>query len=471
MFYSTHSHLKGVNIGSWMVLEPWITPSLFYQFLGKTIDETAMDMYSFCSILGPKKANKILKTHWNDWFNETDVKKLKKLQVNSVRIPVGDWMFIPYGPFEVSEGNIKCTDGSREILNKMIHILKDYNIKVLLDLHTAKDSQNGFDNSGQSKRIVKLDDFHFQHWETRVANWVGKFNQTTKSYDTIHEENIFHTKLVLENMIIQYFDLPNIWGIEVLNEPWEYTPESILKQLYTDIYEFIIEYNFPTKDKALILHDSFRPDLWTDFKFKNESDLQVYIDLHLYFAWNDWMNLDDFLHNLESWVPPKSHYPYIIGEWSLALDNCQMWLNGFMDNMPNYPKFICSFEDCPKKDANLNFIQSVNMGTSGTGDSRPQPNGFCPVTNLYNRELDLYNVLSKRFHHTTRGNFFWNFKTESKNIHWNYLEFHKTFSSKYDYQTPYILLSYYFIFLLEISLFFFAIFIIYKIRRRFSNVY
>jgi hypothetical protein len=26
----------GTNIGGWMVLEPWITPSLFYRFLGKT---------------------------------------------------------------------------------------------------------------------------------------------------------------------------------------------------------------------------------------------------------------------------------------------------------------------------------------------------------------------------------------------------------------------------------------------------
>lgn len=28
-------HLRGVNLGSWMVLEPWITPSMFFQFLGK----------------------------------------------------------------------------------------------------------------------------------------------------------------------------------------------------------------------------------------------------------------------------------------------------------------------------------------------------------------------------------------------------------------------------------------------------
>ncbi|CAM9271196.1 unnamed protein product, partial [Sphacelaria rigidula] len=28
-------HIRGVNLGSWMVLEPWITPSMFYQFIGK----------------------------------------------------------------------------------------------------------------------------------------------------------------------------------------------------------------------------------------------------------------------------------------------------------------------------------------------------------------------------------------------------------------------------------------------------
>jgi len=28
--------MVGANIGGWMVLEPWITPSFFYRFLGKT---------------------------------------------------------------------------------------------------------------------------------------------------------------------------------------------------------------------------------------------------------------------------------------------------------------------------------------------------------------------------------------------------------------------------------------------------
>ena len=40
--------MRGTNIGGWMVLEPWITPSLFYWFLGKTHSEgVGLDTYTF----------------------------------------------------------------------------------------------------------------------------------------------------------------------------------------------------------------------------------------------------------------------------------------------------------------------------------------------------------------------------------------------------------------------------------------
>ena len=31
--------MVGTNIGGWQVIEPWITPTLFYRFLGKTHSE------------------------------------------------------------------------------------------------------------------------------------------------------------------------------------------------------------------------------------------------------------------------------------------------------------------------------------------------------------------------------------------------------------------------------------------------
>ena len=69
--------IVGVNLGGWMVLEPWITPSLFYQFLGKHYDPSApnigMDSWTLCESLGPIEGNKWMRTHWDLWLNETHI--------------------------------------------------------------------------------------------------------------------------------------------------------------------------------------------------------------------------------------------------------------------------------------------------------------------------------------------------------------------------------------------------------------
>ena len=53
-----NNQIRGVNLGGWMVLEPWITPSMFYQFLGGDETSTAGDIYTFCKVLGPEEGNK-----------------------------------------------------------------------------------------------------------------------------------------------------------------------------------------------------------------------------------------------------------------------------------------------------------------------------------------------------------------------------------------------------------------------------
>ena len=57
-------YVTGANIGGWMVLEPWITPSLFYRFNGKGKGETAFDSYTFCETLGPVEGNILMVNHW-----------------------------------------------------------------------------------------------------------------------------------------------------------------------------------------------------------------------------------------------------------------------------------------------------------------------------------------------------------------------------------------------------------------------
>jgi glucan 1,3-beta-glucosidase len=280
--------IKGVNIGGWLVLEPWITPSLFYPFLGKHTNNNnnnkiGMDMYTFCEVLGPLQANKILRNHWSTWVTEEHIQIFSKNNINLLRVPIGDWMYIPYGPFSTTEQNTnkntnkitKCTDGAIEALDNLFILGKKYNMRILLDLHGVKGSQNGFDNSGQTLEIEIQNNnnnnntIHFKHWEIRKANWIGPFDIDSKSYPIIDEENIRHSKTVLLHIIKKYYNYPMLYGLCVLNEPWEFTPEIFLKGFYQDIFNMFTEYM--SSDKVFVIHDSFRSNIWENFELEENT--------------------------------------------------------------------------------------------------------------------------------------------------------------------------------------------------------
>ena len=43
-----------------------------------------------------------------------------------------------------------CWDGALEKVDQLLDWANEYGLSVLIDVHTMKDSQNGFDNSGQA---------------------------------------------------------------------------------------------------------------------------------------------------------------------------------------------------------------------------------------------------------------------------------------------------------------------------------
>jgi glutaredoxin len=61
---------------------------------------------------------------------------LSENKINVLRVPIGDWMYIPYGPFSLTEENqdIKCTDGAIEALDNLFVLGEKYNMKILIDL-------------------------------------------------------------------------------------------------------------------------------------------------------------------------------------------------------------------------------------------------------------------------------------------------------------------------------------------------
>lgn len=287
--------IRGVNLGGWLVLEKWITPSLFEGLAAK--DET-----SFCVELG-EQAEKRLKAHWDSFITREDFAWLAQVGINAVRIPVGHWLFGADYPYHRSYGktSFPFVTGGLNVLDQAMAWAKQFNLHVLIDLHAAPGCQNGFDNGG----IKDACEWH-----------------TDKDY-------IEHSLNVLELLAERYAHHPALRGIEVLNEPRWDIPTDLLKEYTVQAYHRIRKH-CPADAVAVVFHDGFRDfheyqGFLTEPEYSNvifdihryqcfvEEDLNTDIYGHIQKATQAWKHEADAMIN-------ELALPVYCGEWSLGLD-------------------------------------------------------------------------------------------------------------------------------------------------------
>lgn len=452
--------IRGVNLGSWMVLEPWITPGMFYQFLDGEDTNTGLDMWSFCDVLGPTEGNRQLREHWESWVTEDIVRHLAEdLGILSLRLPVGDWMYVPYGPY------IGCTDGANDYVDRLLSWCEKYGLKVLFDVHAMIGSQNGFDNSGKAMDMrwtSKINTYPanlvtFEHWNIRTASWLGDFNRDTFEVDEINYGHIAHSLDVLSEIVHRYRYHDAVYGLEPVNEPWEWSPIEVLKRFYWEGY-LIVKKHAPKW--KYVMHDSFRFDvkIWQGFM---DGCPERVLDTHIYQAWNVPASRISFYNNACSEKGriadmEEAFGPVVIGEWSLATDNCAMWLNGFNDNLSGFPMLPCKYLPCKKSYLSENqpgvpLNRHLPLqGPYGTGVSGPSW-GMCPTGRDWLKESSgniqngtdwirappsappgqdasdnvMTNLARKKinaFYGVGHGFYFWNFRTELEEPHWSYID-------------------------------------------------
>ena len=435
-------HFRGTSLGGFFILEPWITPSLFYQFLGKTVEfgedaytHIAFDSFSFCTVLGAEEANRQLRQHWKTWVDEAQIVNLAHSGVETLRIPVGDWMFVPYHPY------IGCWDGALDELDRVLQLCEKHNITVLLDLHAVKMSQNGLDNSGNTedyawdRKPILMNgrrESHFRHWDIRGGNWIGNFNTTSQTYVTFNQTNVEESLEVIKIIVHKYKDVSAVIGIEPVNEPWWEIPLDELKDFYWRSYQIVQDIS-PTW--VTLMHDSFRlwPSNFGGDWMKNCENWAM--DTHLYQAWSDPTTVDGYIsmtcgtgYNIA--LMESIGVPVIVGEWSLATDNCAMWLNGFNDNLPGFPKVSCDRTMCPdpymgsgQPGAPPHNVSVDTMDPRGSGGESFVINRTCPLDKQFPNETSSMQRLAYAHLHVfdriTHGNFFWNFRTEFE-PRWDY---------------------------------------------------
>ena len=272
---------RGVNLGSWLVLEKWITPAAF-------AETSAEDEYTLCQTLGKDKATARLKRHRETWITEDDFRWIAARGLNAVRLPVGYWVLEENPPFI----------SAVESLDWAFRTAKAHGIGVLLDLHGAPGSQNGWDHSGRAGTLG---------WHTSA-------------------DNIAHTLRVVDDLAAHCKAFDNFLGFELLNEPRWDVPLPLLKRYYQDAYR-LVRKHVGKERTAVVLHDGFRPREWANFMQEPEY-ANVLLDTHLYQCYTDDDKKNDIFAHVEiaglerkrQLDTMQQQFRGIVGEWSCALD-------------------------------------------------------------------------------------------------------------------------------------------------------
>ena len=288
--------MRGVTLGGWLVLEPYMTPSLFKAFG----DDVPVDEYHYCQKLGKEECKSRLESHWNSFIVEDDIKQIKDLGLNTVRIPIGYWAFL------LKDGD-PYVQGQLPYVDRVLGWCRKHGLKAWVDLHGAPGSQNGFDNSG-------LRDSYDWQKDNNVELTLDALRQMSGRYGSGNWSDV-------------------VVGVEALNEPLApILNMSQLKDFYWDSYRAIRYINGPAQ--GAVFHDGFKPaGYWNDFLKTDQNAWNVIIDHHNYQVFSPGQlnnTIEQHIQtacNLGLEYAKEAHWN-VVGEWSAALTDCDYWVNG-----------------------------------------------------------------------------------------------------------------------------------------------
>ncbi|KAI0297553.1 exo-1-3-beta-glucanase [Multifurca ochricompacta] len=291
--------VRGVNLGGWLVLEPWITPSLF----DNTGNPNIVDEWTFGQLQNRNTAQQTLQNHWNTWITEADFASIAAAGLNHVRLPIGYWAW------EVGPGE-PYIQGQLPYLRKAVTWASNHGLKVIIDLHGAPGSQNGFDNSGH--RIS------FPGWHSNQTN-IDRTN------------NIF--KQIANEFGPQY---QTVAAIQPLNEPAGFDGSAVLsavRQYWLDSYG---NTRVASANTLELIHDAFQSlSYWNGWE-RPPNFQGVAMDTHIYQMFSDSAVAQSNSQHISSTCNQGSTLQTfnndqlwtIVGEWTPAMTDCAKYLNG-----------------------------------------------------------------------------------------------------------------------------------------------
>jgi glucan 1,3-beta-glucosidase len=330
--------VRGVNLGGLFLLEPWITPTIFEE-VNDALDHKVVDEYTYAQYVDKDFARERLNRHWDTFYSKADLQELADSGISHIRIPIGYWLVDvsedePFPPPPADD-----TEGQRFYLKRVFQWCEEIGLKILVDLHGAPESQNGFDNSGRRGDVNWFDPNDNSNVDRTVVI-LGKVTELLVSWiadGTISDSTLF--------------------GVEVLNEPSGWIEElwvEIRDNFHYNAYDVIRTRLTDDVLHKIVIQQAFRSP--QDFVGYMEDYPGTGLDLHNYQCFGDYWNAlaDDpngWYTHLDAacdyvWETGVQTLHTVCGEWSLAVTDCQKYLDGGYGNPyepPNASQSACEY--------------------------------------------------------------------------------------------------------------------------------
>ncbi|KAK6539410.1 hypothetical protein TWF694_009635 [Orbilia ellipsospora] len=375
---------RGVNLGGWLSLEPFITPSMFKDNskLGAEVDE-----WNLCTVLGPKQAAATLEKHYSTFITEQDFADIAAAGLDHIRIPFSYWAVVVY------PGDAYVFRTSWRYLLRGIEWARKYGLRVNLDLHGLPGSQNGWNHSGRSSQVGF------------IIGPNGSEN-AQRSIDIHDRLSKFFAQDRYKNIIAFY---------GLANEPANTIPLDALTEWTAEAYKTVSGNGI----KAVqVMSDSLRSlGTWQGQLTGYGSGLAV--DTHEYVIFDNGLlamkHTDKIKFACQTWVQQiagslntaSGFGPTMVGEWSQADTDCTEFLNG----VGNGARWDGTFSG------------TIGAPRCPTGDKQCS----CSLANAdpstmsadYKKFLKTWAIAQMDAFETSWGWFYWTWKTEAAYL-WSY---------------------------------------------------
>ncbi|KAK4701344.1 glucan 1,3-beta-glucosidase, partial [Phenoliferia sp. Uapishka_3] len=265
--------VKCVIFASFVRFDGWLTSFCLRESLRVAVLPTAMSLV-------------------NDALMQ-DIQSIADAGLNHVRIPIGYWAF------DISAGE-PYVQGQYPFLLQAVDWCQNAGLRVIVDVHGAPGSQNGFDNSGRRGTVG---------WHT-------------------DQENVKRTLAVVQTLAAELSEPHHgsvVTAIQLLNEPAGFYSQDVVttyKQFAYDGYQIV---RFPSgstpSEITLSLHDAFQPlSTWQGFMPPPQFQ-QVSLDTHIYTVFSSYdiailweVQADVYESSASGWL-----------QWAWKAENADDW--------------------------------------------------------------------------------------------------------------------------------------------------